>query len=117
MATDLPKPSTCSQSAKHTVFPRGFRTSCSRLALLPGTPAPCHLTIVRFNSRLQRLGLRPRRHAEHKHLTQVPHPIGQRGRHPNMRDIRCRKKTWSIFGPFGSLTFIDTANMRGYPEI
>jgi hypothetical protein len=23
--------------------------------------------------------------------------------------IQCRKKTWSIFGPFGSLTFIDMA--------
>src|SRR5262245_27828862 len=55
---------------------RAARSASSR-AHLP----PCHLTIVRLNSRLQRLGLRPRRHAEQEHLTQAPHPLRQPGRH------------------------------------
>ena len=59
----------------------GIRTSFSPSGLLADTPAPCHLTIVRLSSRLQRLGRRPRRYAEHAHLPPALHPIGQLGRH------------------------------------
>jgi len=51
------------------------------LTLAVGTPRTFTLTILMLPRRLQRLGLRPRRHTEQEHLMQRPDPIRQARRH------------------------------------
>jgi hypothetical protein len=69
------------QSAGHAHSEQVFKTSSSSVGLSLDTPWTLNATMLTSRRFLDRLRLGPRRHAEHQHLSQTPHLLGQSRRH------------------------------------
>jgi hypothetical protein len=72
-------------SALSLILSAGLELGCHRFPqrhmAVVDTMLQRRLTIIDIATSLTCLGLRPRGHTKHQHVSQTPHPIGQAGGH------------------------------------